>query len=231
MTGHDLHLWSAACRAAGARAPAADVEAAGMDLLLRWSEPRRAYHGVGHLEDVLHRLDQLEADGEVAASDPAVRLAAWFHDAVHEGEHGRDERRSAEMARAVLTALDVPAATAGRVADLVLRTVDHAAGADAGAAALCDADLGVLGGDPVAYARYAAAVRREYAHVDPAAFRRGRATVLRALLARRPLFATVAGRARWEAAARENLAAEIADLTSHDDDGGGGDGPVDDARG
>jgi predicted metal-dependent HD superfamily phosphohydrolase len=198
-----------------------------MDLLLRWSEPRRAYHGLGHLEEVLQRLDQLDADGEAAASDPAVRLAAWFHDAVHDGEPGRDERRSADMARAVLTALDVPATTAERVADLVLRTVDHAAGDDEGAAVLCDADLGVLGGDPAAYARYAAAVRREYAHVDTATFRRGRAAVLRALLARRPLFATAAGRARWESPARANLAAEIAALTSGGDDGPRGGGPGD----
>jgi predicted metal-dependent HD superfamily phosphohydrolase len=199
-----------------------------MDLLLRWSEPGRAYHGVRHLEDVLGRLDRLHRDGEVGADDPTARLAAWFHDAVHDGSPGQDERRSADLARAVLTALTVPAATAERVARLVLLTSDHVAGGDDAGAALCDADLGVLGGDPADYAAYAEAVRREYAHLDPAVYRAGRAAVLRRLLAREPLFATRAGRARWEAAARDNLAAELGGLDTAPPDTPG---PVDDARG
>ena len=49
------------------------------DLLARWSEPHRRYHDIEHLRDVLDAVDLLDAH----AADPmAVRLAAWFHDAV-----------------------------------------------------------------------------------------------------------------------------------------------------
>ncbi len=54
--------------------------------------------------------------------------------------------------------------------------------ADLHGALLCDADLAVLGSSPQRYGRYAADVRREYAHVDDAAFREGRTAVLRTLL-------------------------------------------------
>src|SRR5438045_2173033 len=42
----------------------------------------------------------------------------------------------------------------------------------------------------------------------------GRSVVLRGLVGRRQLFRTDAGRARWETAARANVAAELADLAS-----------------
>jgi predicted metal-dependent HD superfamily phosphohydrolase len=77
---------------------------------------------------------------------------------------------------------------------------------------LCDADLAVLAGDPARYAAYADAVREEYAHVPDDAFRAGRAAVLSGLLAQQPLFRTPSGQASWEAAARVNVAAELAAL-------------------
>ena len=66
---------------------------------------------------------------------------------------------------------------------------------------------------PQRYADYVAGVRAEYAHVDEAGWRTGRAQVLRDLLALEPLFRTAEGRDRWEAAARANLTAELRDLS------------------
>lgn len=73
-----------------------------------------------------------------------------------------------------------------------------------------DADLAVLARPAQEYARYRAAVRAEYAHVDDDAFRTGRAAVLRALLADPGVYRTAHGRRHWEARARANLTAELA---------------------
>ena len=54
-------------------------------------------------------------------------------------------------------------------------------------------------------------MRREYAHVPDAAFRAGRAAVLRDLLAKPHLFHTAYAREHWEAAARANVERELAD--------------------
>jgi predicted metal-dependent HD superfamily phosphohydrolase len=77
---------------------------------------------------------------------------------------------------------------------------------------LCDADLGILAADPDRYAAYTVGVRREYAHVPDADFATGRATVLRALLAKPTLFHTGLARDLWEARARANVEAELARL-------------------
>ena len=65
-----------------------------------------------------------------------------------------------------------------------------------------------------AVGREDAAVRAEYRHVPDDLFRAGRAAVLRALADQERLFHTPEGRARYESAARRNLAGELAALTA-----------------
>src|SRR4051812_12577829 len=66
------------------------------NLLRRWSEPQRRYHTVEHLAAVLDRIDELVDVQKEYAEDPdAVRLAAWFHDAVYLPERSTNEERSA----------------------------------------------------------------------------------------------------------------------------------------
>ena len=192
----------------GPLGPAA--EPAGRELLDRWAEPHRHHHDRRHLTEVLDAVDEL------TGGDPptAVVLAAWFHDAVYEGRAGEDERASAALAARVLPAL--APALVDEVVRLVLLTASHRPepGDDAGAL-LCDADLSVLAAPPERYASYVQGVRQEYAHVGDAAFRSGRAQVLRALLGG-PLFHTPAAADRWEARARAQVAAEVQRLTGPD---------------
>lgn len=185
------------------------ARAVGAELVARWTEPHRRYHTLAHLRAVLAAVEPL-AD---AAADPvAVRLAAWFHDAVYTGRPGHDEERSAQLAQASLPRCGVPPARVATAARLVRLTAAHDPDADdADGAVLCDADLAVLAGPD--YPAYARAVREEYRHVPDESFRASRAAVLRRLLDRPRLYRTPAAYARWEAAARANLAAELAELT------------------
>ena len=59
---------------------------------------------------------------------------------------------------------------------------------------------------------YALGIRAEYAHIDDAGWRTGRAAVVTDLLGRDPLFATDPGRRRWQPRARANPTAELATL-------------------
>ncbi|KAJ1552327.1 hypothetical protein HK405_011754 [Cladochytrium tenue] len=196
--------------------------AAASDLLARWSEPHRHYHTVDHLVAALAAVDQLlsltGADAPPVDRD-AICLAAWFHDAVHTGRGGagEDEAASAVLAEQTLsTLLRVPAARSAEVARLV-RLTDHRdppLDSDLAGQILVDADLSVLALPAPGYRAYADAVRAEYAHVPDAAFRDGRAAILRRLAARPRLFHSPAGHELWEAKARANIAAELAALTS-----------------
>jgi predicted metal-dependent HD superfamily phosphohydrolase len=200
--------------------PVADAVAG--DLLTRWGQPHRRYHTVAHLIDTLDAVRPLLADPEARSSGAgpdvgldvgAIELAAWFHDAVYDGRPGDDEQASARLAGDLLAELGQPDRRVAEVVRLVRLTADHESGPDDLAGhLLCDADLSILGAEPVAYRRYADAIRAEYAHVPDPQFRTGRARVLRRLLDADPLFRTAPGRRRWEAPARHNLAAELAGL-------------------
>ncbi|MEU2225480.1 hypothetical protein [Streptomyces sp. NPDC018347] len=182
------------------------------NLLARWQEPQRHYHTLTHLTAVLDHVDTLE---RYAADPDAVRLAAWFHDAVYLPERSENEERSARLAERALPEAGVPAARTAEVARLVRLTVGHdPADDDRDGQVLCDADLAILAAPPSAYAAYTAAVREEYHFVPNDAFRAGRSAVLRQLLDLPRLFRTPHGEEHWTATARHNLAAELEMLST-----------------
>ena len=183
--------------------------ATGRALLARWSEPHRRYHILGHLRDVLTRAEEL---ADHAAQPDAVRLAAWYHDAVYQGQPD-DEEKSAQLAEADLTALGVDPSLVAEVARLVRLTISHQPGpGDRNGEALCDADLAVLGVEADRYRANSAAIRSEYTHVPEADYRSRRAGVVRALLSAPALYHTPLARSRWESRARANLLDELAAL-------------------
>ncbi|MCI4062990.1 metal-dependent phosphohydrolase [Micromonospora sp. R77] len=208
-----IERWRDAARAAGATDPGA-VDRAGERLLAGWREPHRHYHTLDHLLAV---LDVVDAYAGLARRPALVRLAAWAHDAVYDPRAAGDanERASADLAAGLLAAAGTPADAVTEVRRLVLLTAGHTVTAgDPDGALLCDADLAILAAPPARYDRYAAAVRREYAHVPEPDFRAGRARVLTALLALPARYRLPPLHARWEAAARANLTRELAALTS-----------------
>ena len=182
-------------------------------LLAAYADPGRGYHDLQHLGEVLDRLDELRRAG-VGFDLTAVRLAAWFHDAVYD-RVPRAEDRSARWAEQALPAAGVPAAEVAVVARLVRLTEHHdPEPGDLDGAALCDADLAVLASPPARYRAYAEGVRREYAHVADADFRVGRAVVLRSLVGRPRLFTTEHALAHWEPLARRNVTRELESMTA-----------------
>ncbi len=114
------------CQALPADCGSAAAQAAGAELVARWSEPARRYHTVDHLTFMLTVLDEA---ADLADDIHAVRLAAWFHDAVYDprvAEPTGNEQASAELAAAMLPPLAVPPAQVDEVVRLVLLTADHA---------------------------------------------------------------------------------------------------------
>ena len=191
--------------------PLPDADGLRARLVAAYSEETRGYHDLRHLAEVCARLEELAAAG-AAYDREAVLLAAWFHDAVYDGERDAEER-SAVWAEDALTEAGVPAAVVAEVVRLVRLTETHRPEADdPDGAALSDADLAILAAEPARYAEYAADVRREYAHVGDADFHLGRAAVLRDLLDKPRLFHTAHAWQHWEAPARANVEREIAAL-------------------
>jgi predicted metal-dependent HD superfamily phosphohydrolase len=170
------------------------------EVAARYSEPHRRYHTLRHIEEMLDLLPH---------ADETVLAAVWFHDAIYGG--GRNEERSAELARAALTELRFPEESIATVEHLILATKTH----DPSPVAprfheFLDADLAILGSAPARYDEYAREIREEYAHVPEPMFRAGRAAVLRSFLARPSIFASEEFRQRLEKQARANIERELA---------------------
>jgi predicted metal-dependent HD superfamily phosphohydrolase len=188
----------------------------------RYREPWRHYHDLHHVADCLAWVDVLGGPGN---DRPVLELAVWFHDAVYDPRRRDNEARSAALAREQLGELGIPARTLDRVATLIACTAGHvapdaapdaAADADADADVLLDADLSILGAAPAAYDAYAAAIRREYAHVPAEAYRSGRLAVLERFLDRSWIYRTHDFRKSREAAARRNITREREHLRATD---------------
>ncbi len=187
-----------------------EVAAVGRDLVASWSEPHRRYHSVSHLRDILSHVEDLAAFAEDA---DAVRLAAWYHDAVYAGLPD-DEERSARRAEADLTRLGLHPGLVDEVTRLVRLTITHdPAAGDHNGEVLSDADLAALAVPRDRYVQNTAAIRAEYTHVPDDMFRKGRVQVLVALLSGPGVFRTEYARREWEAPAQGNLRAELATLT------------------
>ena len=174
-----------------------------------YAEPGRYYHTIRHIDDVLCTLYSL-----AELPSPAQELAVWFHDAVYDPRRTDNEERSAVWAVEALTRLGLSMPLVERVGDLILLTKSHDAPPhDVEAHQFLDADLAVLGAAPDTYKTYADGIRREYAWIAEADYRRGRRAVLQRFLARPRIYATDSMYRLREAKARANLAAEIAALS------------------
>lgn len=190
------------------RVPAADAYPVFDVLAAAYSAPDRHYHNLEHLAEVFRVAARLTS----ITDDPrAVQLAIWFHDAVYDPRAADNEARSADLAATLLGPLGVPRSELERVARLIHATAhrpDDRPPGDRETMILLDADLAILGAAPERYARYAAAIRQEYAWVPDADYRAGRAAVLDRFLARPRVFWTDLAFQEGEAPARANMLAE-----------------------
>lgn len=181
-------------------------------LVAAYTQPDRHYHNLDHIDQLLATIarfnDQLE--------DPiTVKLAVWFHDFVYDSQAADNEIQSAKAAKELLTSIGESVTTIDRIQHLILATQGHQIDAnDLDQSIFLDADLTILGADPVRYQAYQQAIRQEYSWVSPADYQTGRIQVLQSFLHRDRLYCTDLLFAELESIARSNLEKEISELIS-----------------
>ncbi len=186
-----------------------------------YAEDWRFYHNLAHIRHVLEVLA-----GEKVKNLTALKLAAWFHDAIYYPTSGKNEEMSAELF--VRFANDCAAAgcpldpvVAEMTKKCILATEKHAvpeglAESQADDVRLfLDADLAILGVEQKdRYLGYASNIRKEYAHVPSEQYRKGRAAVLNTFLHRPQIYFSPVLREKLESCARSNLQSEMDSLSS-----------------
>lgn len=177
------------------------------DLTAAYSSPGRYYHTLEHIYHVLSTIKTLQSQ---AKDLTALQLAAWFHDVVYDSQAHDNEEKSADYADRLLQSLEIPSDKIAATSHLIRNTKHHqAASDDIDSQILLDADLAILGTNPVQYQEYARAIRQEYAWVPEAQYFRARRQVLERFLQRERIYFTDLMFEVAELAARHNLQAEI----------------------
>jgi predicted metal-dependent HD superfamily phosphohydrolase len=186
------------------------AEIALADLQTRHAEPQRRYHTFEHVHAMWGVIvDTLAPE----APSSAVCVAVWYHDSIYDPKAKNNEEASAKLADETLETCGAPSDVRERVTALIMSTKTHQPADDAfESRLLIDADLATLGASPDVYDTYAQAIRAEYAWVEDAAYRTGRAAVLRSFLDRERIYITPQIYASHETRARENLTRELRDL-------------------
>jgi predicted metal-dependent HD superfamily phosphohydrolase/outer membrane protein assembly factor BamB len=189
------------------------------ELVARYLERNRRAYRDQYLGIVLTALDSLI---QLSTDPTSVRLAAWFHRAVHEpgGTPAEDAETSARLAEHVLPQYGVPAIRIAEVARLIRLTGDLAAPPpdayapprrDANGDVLLDAVNAILASDPSRYVVHTAEVRRDAG--DRKAGLELRYDEVRELLDGH-LYRTQLARQRFGPVARVNLESELVGLDS-----------------
>lgn len=181
------------------------------DLARRYAAESRVYHTLEHAWRVVQHVNDL---APYAQNLESVQIAAWFHDVIYDPRALDNEERSVAYAARLLERWEQPQSLISGVQRLILLTKHHEGAPDDGdGGVLIDADLAILGAPPAVYARYAAAIRREYGWVSDEAYGSGRLAVLRQFLQRPFIYHTPPMHREREQRARANLQAEIARLS------------------
>jgi predicted metal-dependent HD superfamily phosphohydrolase len=173
-----------------------------------YATPGRHYHALRHVAEVSSRFHEVGT-----WRDPVdVFVAVLAHDAVYDVSRLDNEERSAVLGRRWFE--ELVGRDGAKVERLVRATAGHGGPPpedDPDLLAFLDCDLAILGAAPADYDAYARGVEAEYTAVIPAdAFRAGRRRFLERMLAAPRIFHTDRFEDQLGAAARANLARELA---------------------
>jgi predicted metal-dependent HD superfamily phosphohydrolase len=172
-----------------------------------YSDKKRYYHTLTHLENVLYELTKVKE--EIADWD-TILFSLFYHDIVYKSYKGDNEQKSAELAKERLQSIGYPAEKIEKCVQQILATKDHKLSDDSDTNLFTDADLSILGQPWEVYENYTRNVRKEYSIFPDFLYNRGRKKVLCRLLDMNPLYKTRVFFEQYEVTAKDNLSRDLA---------------------
>ncbi len=188
-----------------------------INVLDAYDDPRRPYHNLTHLADVLDKLDWartvLGNDGTLDHLPAAERermlmrieLALFYHDVIYDATAKDNEAKSRDLFLEHATHFGMAQDDRAAIARLIDITAKHTQASALDEQILCDCDLAILGAEREVFARYDRNIRTEYAHIPDTVWHLRRPAVLKHFFEQPRLYKTNAFHARYDAPARHNL--------------------------
>ncbi|MEM8718126.1 MAG: hypothetical protein AAGE84_02300 [Cyanobacteria bacterium P01_G01_bin.39] len=182
------------------------------NLIKAYSDKKRHYHNLHHLQHILDSLTEVQA---LIVHFPALQLCAWFHDYIYDPQAIDNEMESAIAAEKILSKLRVNFDTLRLAQQIILSTRKHEPFLEeTDNLIFLDVDLSILGTSPDKYLAYSQAIRQEYSHLSDRDYQTGRQQVLTQFLVKDRIYYTDYFYQKLESSARENLQTEINNLVS-----------------
>lgn len=179
------------------------------EIAANYSAPKRYYHTLSHLENLLQQLilvkDQIE-------NWEAVLFTLYYHDVIYDALRPDNEEQSAELAEKRMTHVLVPARLIESCKNHILATKTHVKSSDPDTNYFTDADLSILGQEAENYREYSKNVRLEYSSYPDLVYNEGRTKVLNHFLSLEQIYKTGFFYGKYEEQARQNISGEIEEL-------------------
>lgn len=172
----------------------------------RYSEKGRHYHNLLHLENMFRELETVKNN---ISDFTAISFSVFYHDVIYDASSKSNEEKSAAQAEKRLEELHLDRDRISLISAQILATKSHQRSDDEDTNYLLDADLSVLGKDFNTYLEYTQNIRKEYSIYPDFLYKPGRRKVLKHFLELESIFKTEYFKQKYEAQAKENIAAEL----------------------
>ena len=174
-----------------------------------YSNKKRHYHNLQHLQNLLPLLQQVKEDIE---DWDTILFSFYYHDVIYNALKRTNEEKSAEFATIKMQLIGVPKPIIEKSVQQILATKDHLVSDDNDTNFFTDADLSILGQDWSVYENYYKQVRKEYSLFPDLIYIPGRKKVLQHFLQMERIFKTEFFFNKFEPQAKENLQRELNQL-------------------
>lgn len=180
-----------------------------LEIFTRYSEPKRHYHNITHLENMILELTLVK---HLIEDWPTTLFAVYYHDIVYKATNNTNEEESATIARQRLATIGYSDDKIQKCSAMIIATKSHTLSSDIDTNFLIDADLAVLGQDPEQYQQYCKSIRQEYSLYPDFMYNPGRKKALQHFLEMETIFKSTYFIEKYEDKARKNIMNELDDL-------------------
>ena len=172
----------------------------------KYTEKGRHYHNLLHLKNMFQELELVR---DRISDFTAVSFSVFYHDVIYDATSKSNEEKSAATAEKRLTEFGLNQDKIVLISSQIIATKAHQKSENEDTNYLLDADLSILGKDFRTYMEYTQMIRKEYSIYPDFLYKPGRKKVLKHFLELEGIFKTDYFKEKYEAQARENIAAEI----------------------
>lgn len=180
-----------------------------LEIFTKYSEPKRHYHTIDHLKNMLRDLNEVKDKIE---DWDTILFAVFYHDIIYKAYSSSNESDSAKLVMERLSDLGYPAPKIAKCANMILATKQHTLSDDNDTNYLLDADLAIFGQPTEEYQKYSEQIREEYTLYADFMYKSGRKKALQNFLQMEAIFKTDHFYKKYETQARMNISIELKDL-------------------